>query len=86
MNNIDRMYTSDAVEFARSYLEYLQVVLRRIDPAEIGQFIRTCSTRANDRRRFSSSAMVAARQLPVILPTTCRSALSNTTNHFEHSA
>lgn len=41
MNNIDRMYTSDPVEFARGYLEYLQAVLRRIDPAEIGQFIRT---------------------------------------------
>jgi D-sedoheptulose 7-phosphate isomerase len=41
MNNIDRMYTSDPVEFARGYLEYLQAVLRRIDPAEIGGFIRT---------------------------------------------
>jgi D-sedoheptulose 7-phosphate isomerase len=41
MNNIDRMYTSDPVEFARAYLEYLQAVLRRIDPAEIGGFIRT---------------------------------------------
>jgi D-sedoheptulose 7-phosphate isomerase len=41
MNNIDRMYTSDPVEFARGYLEYLQEVLRRIDPAEIGRFIRT---------------------------------------------
>jgi D-sedoheptulose 7-phosphate isomerase len=41
MNNIDRMYTSDPAEFARGYLEYLQAVLRRIDPAEIGRFIRT---------------------------------------------
>lgn len=41
MNNIDRMYTSDPVEFARGYLEYLQAVLRRIDAAEIGRFIRT---------------------------------------------
>ena len=41
MNNIDRIYTSDPVEFARGYLEYLQAVLRRIDPAEIGRFIRT---------------------------------------------
>jgi D-sedoheptulose 7-phosphate isomerase len=41
MNNIDRIYSSDPVEFARGYLEYLQVVLRRIDPAEIGRFIRT---------------------------------------------
>jgi D-sedoheptulose 7-phosphate isomerase len=41
MNNIDRLYTSDPVEFARGYLEYLQAVLRRIDPAEIGNLIRT---------------------------------------------
>jgi D-sedoheptulose 7-phosphate isomerase len=41
MNNIDRMYTSDPVDFARAYLEYLQEVLRRIDPADIGRFIRT---------------------------------------------
>jgi D-sedoheptulose 7-phosphate isomerase len=41
MNNIDRIYNSDPVEFARGYLEYLQVVLRRIDPAEIGRFIGT---------------------------------------------
>jgi D-sedoheptulose 7-phosphate isomerase len=41
MNNIDRMYTSDPVAFARAYLEYLQTVLRRIDPAEIGRFIQT---------------------------------------------
>jgi D-sedoheptulose 7-phosphate isomerase len=41
MNNIDRIYTSDPVEFARAYLEYLQVVLRRIDPVEIGRFIDT---------------------------------------------
>jgi D-sedoheptulose 7-phosphate isomerase len=41
MNNIDRIYTADPVNFARSYLEYLQTVLRRIEPAEIGLFIRT---------------------------------------------
>jgi D-sedoheptulose 7-phosphate isomerase len=41
INNIDRIYTSDPVEFARAYLEYLQTVLRRIDPAEIGRFIQT---------------------------------------------
>ena len=41
MNNIDRIYTSDPVEFSRAYLEYLQVVLRRIDPVEIGRFIDT---------------------------------------------
>jgi D-sedoheptulose 7-phosphate isomerase len=41
MNNIDRMYVSDPVDFARAYLEYVQSVLRRIDPTEIGRFIRT---------------------------------------------
>jgi D-sedoheptulose 7-phosphate isomerase len=41
MNNIDRIYTSDPVDFARAYLEYLQVVLRRIDATEIGRFIGT---------------------------------------------
>jgi D-sedoheptulose 7-phosphate isomerase len=41
MNNIDRIYTADPVAFARAYLEYLQTVLRRIDPEEIGHFIQT---------------------------------------------
>jgi D-sedoheptulose 7-phosphate isomerase len=41
MNNIDRIYTRDPVEFSRSYLDYLQSVLRQIDPVEIGRFIQT---------------------------------------------
>lgn len=41
MNNLDRIYTADPAAFARAYLEYLQLVLRRIDPEEIGNFVRT---------------------------------------------
>jgi D-sedoheptulose 7-phosphate isomerase len=41
VNNIDRIYTADPVEFARGYLGYLQSVLQQIDPAEIGHFIGT---------------------------------------------
>jgi D-sedoheptulose 7-phosphate isomerase len=41
MNNLDRIFTSDPIEFARAYLDYVQSVLRRIDTAEIGRFIRT---------------------------------------------
>lgn len=41
MNNIDRFYTADPVAFAGAYLDYLQTVLKRIDTAEIGRFIRT---------------------------------------------
>jgi D-sedoheptulose 7-phosphate isomerase len=39
MNNIDRFFTSDAVDFAKAYLDYVSAVLRRIDTAEIGRFI-----------------------------------------------
>ena len=41
MNNIDRFFTPDPIAFARSYLEYLQTVLRHIDTIEIGRFIGT---------------------------------------------
>jgi D-sedoheptulose 7-phosphate isomerase len=41
MNNIDRFYNSDPVAFAAAYLDYLQSVLKRIDTAEIGRFIKT---------------------------------------------
>ena len=41
MNNIDRFYTPDPVAFAGAYLSYLQTILRRVDTAEIGRFIRT---------------------------------------------
>jgi D-sedoheptulose 7-phosphate isomerase len=40
-NNIDLIYTADATDFARAYLDYVQTVLQRIDPKEIGQFIDT---------------------------------------------
>lgn len=41
MNNVDRLFTSDPVRFAESYLAYLQIVLAAIDRAEIGTFIHT---------------------------------------------
>lgn len=41
MNNIDRFYTADPVAFAGEYLGYVQAVLRRMDPSEIGRFIGT---------------------------------------------
>ena len=41
MNNIDRMFTRDPVAFAKAYLDYLRVVLERIDTKEIGCFIQT---------------------------------------------
>jgi D-sedoheptulose 7-phosphate isomerase len=40
-NNVDRIFSSDPIEFSRAYLEYLQAVLRRIDTTEIGHFIET---------------------------------------------
>jgi D-sedoheptulose 7-phosphate isomerase len=40
MNNIDRIYTHDAVEFSRRYLDYLQTVLGKIDVEEIGRFVK----------------------------------------------
>ena len=41
MNNLDRIFTNDSVDFAESYLEYLTTVLKSIDAREIGQFIDT---------------------------------------------
>lgn len=41
MNNIDRFFTADPVAFAGAYLDYLQSILKRIDTAEIGRFIKT---------------------------------------------
>lgn len=41
MNNLDRIFTKDPVAFAGAYLEYLNSVFKRIDTAEIGQFIQT---------------------------------------------
>lgn len=41
MNNIDRIFTKDAVAFAGAYLEYLSSVLKSIDTLSIGRFIQT---------------------------------------------
>ncbi|AYV57220.1 SIS domain-containing protein [Leptospira kmetyi] len=41
MNNIDRFYTKDPVEFAGAYLKYLQTVLQNVSTVEIGRFIET---------------------------------------------
>jgi D-sedoheptulose 7-phosphate isomerase len=39
MNNLDRIYTENAAEFARQYLKYLETVLQRIDCDAISRFI-----------------------------------------------
>jgi D-sedoheptulose 7-phosphate isomerase len=39
-NNLDLIFTSDPVEFAQAYLNYLQSVLQRINTAEVGNFIQ----------------------------------------------
>lgn len=41
MNNIDRIFTPDPVEFASAYVKYLKSVLEAVDPKEIGRFIGT---------------------------------------------
>ena len=41
MNNLDRIFTKDPVDFAEAYLDYLTSVLKAIDTREIGQFIET---------------------------------------------
>lgn len=41
MNNIDRFFCSDPMRFASDYLSYLQVILQRLDTAEIAGFIET---------------------------------------------
>ena len=41
MNNLDRIFTKDPVDFAGAYLDYLTSVLKTIDIREIGQFIET---------------------------------------------
>jgi D-sedoheptulose 7-phosphate isomerase len=41
VNNIDRMFTRDPVAFADAYLNYVQVVLKRIETKEVGRFIET---------------------------------------------
>ena len=41
MNNLDRIFTVDAAEFARRYLQYLNEVLKAIDPQAIARFVQT---------------------------------------------
>jgi D-sedoheptulose 7-phosphate isomerase len=41
MNNLDRIFTKDPVDFAGAYLDYLTSVFKTIDKREIGQFIET---------------------------------------------
>jgi D-sedoheptulose 7-phosphate isomerase len=41
MNNLDRIFTKDAVAFAGAYFEYLSRVLKGIDTEAIGRFIQT---------------------------------------------
>jgi len=41
MNNLDRIFTADAAEFARRYLQYLNEVLQAIDPEAIARFVQT---------------------------------------------
>ncbi|RHX86319.1 D-sedoheptulose-7-phosphate isomerase [Leptospira stimsonii] len=41
MNNIDRFFTTDPVNFAAAYIQYLQTVLQNVSTVEIGRFIET---------------------------------------------
>ncbi len=41
MNNLDRIFTEDAAEFARRYLQYLNEVLKAIDPEAIARVTKT---------------------------------------------
>jgi D-sedoheptulose 7-phosphate isomerase len=41
MNNLDRIYTPNASDFAASYMEYLSGILKSISVEEIEQFIKT---------------------------------------------
>lgn len=40
MNNLDRIFTDDAAEFAQRYLQYLNEVLKAIDPEAIARFVQ----------------------------------------------
>jgi D-sedoheptulose 7-phosphate isomerase len=40
MNNIDRFYTKDPVTFASEYIEYLRLILTRIEIEDIAKFIQ----------------------------------------------
>jgi len=39
MNKLDRIFTDDAAEFARRYVQHLNEVLRAIDPEAIARFV-----------------------------------------------
>jgi len=41
MNNLDRIFTADAAEFSRRYLQYLNEVLKSIDLEAIARFVQT---------------------------------------------
>ena len=41
MNNIERLFTRDAEDFARRYIDYVAGVLRGIDVAEVSGFVAT---------------------------------------------
>lgn len=41
MNNLDQIFTKDAVIFASAYFEYLGEILKKIDPQSIDSFIQT---------------------------------------------
>jgi len=41
LDNLDKIFTRDAVEFSRRYIRHLGAVLESIDPEEIGRFIAT---------------------------------------------
>lgn len=41
MNNIDRFFTPDIVEFSRSYIDYLKQILDGIDVQSIRRFVET---------------------------------------------
>ena len=41
MNNLDQIFTKDAVIFASAYFEYLGKILKKIDPQSIDSFIQT---------------------------------------------
>ncbi len=41
MNTVDRMFTADPVAFARAYLDYVSLILKRIDLGEIGRLVET---------------------------------------------
>lgn len=41
MNNVERLFTRDAEDFARRYIDYVAGVLRGIDAAEVSGFVAT---------------------------------------------